>query len=91
MVQINLVSNQESVQFSSVTQSCLTLCDPTDCSMQGLPVHHKLLEFIQTRVHGVGDRLKVRNRDTDVENRRIDRVSTGSTEQGSLGARETHG
>ena len=34
-----------SVQFSSVTQSCLTLCDPMDCSMPGLPVHHQLLEF----------------------------------------------
>ena len=35
-----------SVQFSSVAQSCLTLCDPMDCSMPGLPVHHQLLEFI---------------------------------------------
>ena len=34
-----------SVQFSSVAQSCLTLCDPMDCSMPGLPVHHQLLEF----------------------------------------------
>ena len=33
-----------SVQFSSVAQSCPTLCDPTDCSMAGFPVHHKLLE-----------------------------------------------
>ena len=40
-----------SVQFSSVTQSCLTLCDPMDCSMPGLPVHHQLLEFTQTHVH----------------------------------------
>ena len=38
-------------EFSSVTQSCLTLCDPMDCSMPGLPVHHQLPEFIQTRVH----------------------------------------
>ena len=44
-----------SVQFSSVTQSCLTLCDPMDCSTSGLPVHHQLLEFTQTHVHGVGD------------------------------------
>ena len=35
-------------QFSSVAQSCLTLCDPMDCSMPGLPVHHQLLEFTQT-------------------------------------------
>ena len=40
-----------SVQFSSVTQSCLNLCDPTDNSTPGLPVHHQLLEFTQTHVH----------------------------------------
>jgi len=40
-----------SAQFSSVAQSCLTLCDPMDCSTLGLPVHHQLLEFIQTHVH----------------------------------------
>ena len=40
-----------SVQFSSVAQSCLTLCDPMDCSTPGFPVHHQLLEFIQTQVH----------------------------------------
>ena len=44
-----------SVQFSSITQSCLTLCDPMDCSMPGLPVHHQLPEFTQTHVHWVGD------------------------------------
>ena len=37
--------------FSSVTQSCLTLCDPMDCSMSGLPVHHQLPEFTQSHVH----------------------------------------
>ena len=42
-------------QFSSVTQSCLTLCDPMDCSMSGFPVHHQLPEFTQTHVHWVGD------------------------------------
>ena len=42
---------QHSVQFSSVAQSCPTLCDPMDCSMPGLPVHHQLLEFSQTHVH----------------------------------------
>ena len=36
--------------FSSVAQSCLTLCDPMDCSMPGLPVHHQLPEFTQTHV-----------------------------------------
>ena len=40
-----------SVQFSSVTQSCPTLCDPMNHSMPGLPVHHQLLEFTQTHVH----------------------------------------
>ena len=39
------------VQFSSVTQSCLTLCDPRNCSMPGLLVHHQLPEFTQTHVH----------------------------------------
>ena len=43
-----------SVQFSSVAQSCLTLCDPMNCSMLGLPVHHQLLEFTQTHVHYTG-------------------------------------
>ena len=38
-----------SVQFISVTQSCLTLCDPTNCSTPGLPVHHQLPEFTQTQ------------------------------------------
>ena len=37
----------DSVQFSSVSQSCLTLCDPMDCSMPGFPVHHQLPELIK--------------------------------------------
>ena len=50
---------QESrVQFSSVTQSCLILCDPMNRSMPGLPVHHQLPEFIQTHVHRVGDAIQ---------------------------------
>ena len=40
-----------SVQFSSVTQSCLTLCDSTDCNAPSLPVHHQLPEFTQIHVH----------------------------------------
>ena len=44
--------------FSSVTQSCPALCDPTDCSTPGLPVHHQLPEFIQTHVHWVGDAIQ---------------------------------
>ena len=46
------------IQFSSVIQLCLTLCDPTDCSMPGLPVHHQLPEFTQTLVHWVGDAIQ---------------------------------
>jgi len=44
--------------FSSVTQSCPTLCDPMNCSMPGLPVHHQLPEFTQTHVHQVGDAIQ---------------------------------
>ena len=46
------------VQFSSVTQSCLTLCNPTDWSTPGLPVHHQLLEFTHTHVDWVGDAIQ---------------------------------
>ena len=46
---------RESVQFSSVAQSCPTLFDHMDCSMPDLPVHHQLPEFTQTHVHWVGD------------------------------------
>ena len=45
-------------QFSLVAQSCLTLCDPMDCSMPGLPVHHQLLELAQAHVHQVGDAIQ---------------------------------
>ena len=47
-----------SVQFSSVTQSCPTLCDPMNHSTPGLPVHHQLLEFTQTHVRRVGDAIQ---------------------------------
>ena len=50
--------NTVSVQFSSVTQSCLILCDPMNPSMPGLPVHHQLPEFTQTHVHWVGDAIQ---------------------------------
>ena len=46
-----------SVQFSSVAQSCPSLCDPVDCSTPGFPVHHLLLELAQTHVQGVGDAI----------------------------------
>ena len=42
-------------KFSSVTQSCLTLCDPMNRSTPGLPVHHQLPEFTQTHVHWISD------------------------------------
>ena len=48
----------DETEFSSVAQSCPTLCDPMDCSTPGLPVHHQLLEFTQTHVHWVGDAIQ---------------------------------
>ena len=45
-------------QFSSVTQSCSTLCNPMDYSMPDFPVHHQLLELTQTHVHLVGDAIE---------------------------------
>ena len=47
-----------SVQFSSVAQSCPTLCDPVNRSTPGLPVHHQLPEFTQTHVHRVSDAIQ---------------------------------
>ena len=47
-----------SAQFSSVTQLCLTVCDPMNYSTPGLPVHHQLPEFTQTHVHWVGDAIQ---------------------------------
>ena len=52
------VQKRYSVQFSSVTQSCPTLCDPMNHSMPGLPAHHQLPEFTQTHVHRVGDAIQ---------------------------------
>ena len=46
-------------QFSSVAQSCPTLCDPMNRSTPGLPVHHQLPEFTQTHVHWVGDAIQL--------------------------------
>ena len=46
------------IQFSSVTQSCPTLCNPIDCSTPGLPVHRQLPEFTQTHVRWVGDAIQ---------------------------------
>ena len=47
-----------SVQFSSVTQSCPTLCNPMNRSTPGLPVHHQLPEFTQTLIHRVSDAIQ---------------------------------
>ena len=57
---LNTSTNIERIlcQFSSVAQSCLTLCDPMNRSMPGPPVHHQLLEFTQTHVHWVGDAIQ---------------------------------
>ena len=49
---------QASLQFSSVAQSCQTLCNPMNHSTPGLPVHHQLLEFTQTHVHLVSDAIQ---------------------------------
>ena len=48
----------QSVQFSSVAQSCPTVCDPMNRSTPGLPVHHQLPEFTQTHVHQVGNDIQ---------------------------------
>ena len=47
-----------SIQFSSVTQSCPTLCNPMNCSTPGLPVHHQLPESTQTYVHRVSGAIQ---------------------------------
>ena len=57
-----------SVQFSSVTQSCPTLCEPMNCSTPGLPVHHQLPQFTQTHVHQVSGFRKGRGTRDQVAN-----------------------
>ena len=54
----NYLKNFLCLQLSSVTQSCLSLCDPMDCSTPGLPVHHQLPELTQTHVHWVSDAIQ---------------------------------
>ena len=54
----NFVLGIETVQFSSVPQSCPTLCNPINCSTPGFPVLHHLLEFVQTYVHWVSDAIQ---------------------------------
>ena len=50
------------LQFSSVVQSCLTLCDPMNCRTPGLPIHHQLSESTQTHVHWVSDAIQPSHR-----------------------------
>ena len=52
------MTDKANFQFSSVTQSCLTLCDPMNCSTPGFSVHHYLLVLAQTHVHQVGDAIQ---------------------------------
>ena len=56
--QLLLIYNISEWIVSSVAQSCLTLCDPMDCSTPGLPVHHQLPELAQTHVHRVSDAIQ---------------------------------
>ena len=55
---LNIDCSCSLLQFSSVTQSCSTLCDPMDCSTPGLPVHHQLPESTQTHVYWVDDAIQ---------------------------------
>ena len=48
----------DETEFSSVTQSCLTLCNPMDCSTRGFPAHHQLLELAQSHVYQVSDAIQ---------------------------------
>ena len=57
-LKITGLARKFSVQFSSIAQSCLTLCDPMNCSMPGLPVHHELPESTQSQVHWVSDAIQ---------------------------------
>ena len=54
----DVCKGRSGVQFSSVAQSCPTLCDPMNCSTPGLPVHHQLPEFTLTYVHWVSDAIQ---------------------------------
>ena len=55
---VDSLTSGSSVQFSSVAQSCLTLWEPMDCSMPGLPVHHQLSQLTQTHVHQASDAIQ---------------------------------
>ena len=57
-IKLILKTTDHSCPFGLVAASCLTLCNPMDCSTPGLPVHHQLLEFTQTHVHWVSDAIQ---------------------------------
>ena len=57
-IQKTKIMSSGPIQFSSITQSCPTLCDPMNFSMLGLPVRYQLLEFTQTHVHKVGNAIQ---------------------------------
>ena len=57
-IQNTKIMTSSPIQFSSVAQSCPTLCDPMNCSTPGLPVHHQLPDFTQTHVHRVSDAIQ---------------------------------
>ena len=60
IIKVTIADNtKQLVQFSSVTQLCLTLCNPEDCSTPGLPVHHQLPELTQTHFHQVGNAIHI--------------------------------
>ena len=54
-----MITQESRFQFSSVTQSCPTLCHPMNRSTPGLPVHHQLPEFTQTHIHQVSDAIQL--------------------------------
>ena len=61
MIDVNLIycgDHLQYVEFSSVAQSCPTLCDPMDCSTPGFPGHHQLPDFAQIHVHWVGNAIQ---------------------------------
>ena len=58
VIKISICKRINGFQFSSVTQLCLTISDPMNCSTPGLPVHHQLPESTQTHVHWIGDAIQ---------------------------------
>ena len=65
--------------FCSVAQSCLTLCDPMDCSTPGFPVLHHLLELAQTHVHWVGYAIQPSHKSTPIRTAKIKNLTISST------------